>query len=59
MDFQLACLTTPTPQPVVMSDRDCGGTPDPKTTVALLRRMHALDAVILKIAVMPSDAGDV
>jgi antitoxin ParD1/3/4 len=47
------------PQPVVMSDRDCGGTPDPKTTVALLRRMHALDAVILKIAVMPSDAGDV
>ncbi|MFT4076081.1 MAG: type I 3-dehydroquinate dehydratase [Asticcacaulis sp.] len=46
-------------QKVVMSNHDFGGTPDTAELVSRLRRQDALGADVLKIAVMPHDAGDV
>ncbi|MFT3997265.1 MAG: type I 3-dehydroquinate dehydratase [Asticcacaulis sp.] len=44
---------------IVMSSHDFGGTPPTEEIVARLRRQDALGGDILKIAVMPKDAGDV
>ena len=44
---------------VVMSNHDFAATAPTEELVARMRRMHELDADILKIATMPTDAGDV